>query len=198
MTEQALLFVGPARWGKLWFQYRSFSPLPWLLAMILLPEIAPPSPFLKLCCVMMILLSEGLRIWAVGYAGSVTRTRRDPVGRLVHAGPFRYVRNPLYLANIGLYVATGVLFGLGPLALLMLAYFCLQYSLIVAYEEANLERTFGESYRNYVAAISRWIPIWPGYYSSGERFDFKAALRSERTTLIAMGIVAILYFIIRS
>ena len=104
----------------------------------------------------LISMAEGIRIWAVSYAGSRTRTRGDSVVQLVHAGPYRFVRNPLYIANILMYSLAGVFFGFTTLSALVLFYSCLQYSFIVRFEENVLERDIGPTYIAYKKRVPRW------------------------------------------
>src|SRR4051812_43483428 len=99
------------RIGRFWFKNRSVSPMPLFALMIVLTPDFDPSRLSLSLAIFVVLLAETLRIVAVGYAGSVTRTRGEKVPELVASGPFRYVRNPLYIANIVLYTATGLLFG---------------------------------------------------------------------------------------
>lgn len=140
-----------------------------------------------------VLLAEWVRIWAVGHAGSVTRTRGDTVPRLIHAGPFRYVRNPLYLANIAMYALCGVAFGFGWFSLFIAAYFAVQYHFIVAFEEDTLRREFGVAYAFYCARVARWLPAFsPTVETSSHPFELKKALRSERATLLALVVIAAL------
>ncbi len=175
------------RVGRWWFQRRGVSPLPLIAVCLLLPSQAVLSSFQVTLIVFGVLLAELVRIWAVGYAGSVTRTRGDAVGRLVHAGPFRFVRNPLYLANIALYTLFALAFGFTSLALLVTAYFAVQYSFIVAFEESRLEEEYSAAYRFYCARVHRWIPaFYPQVKSSDHPFSLAGALRSERTTLVAI------------
>ncbi len=182
--------------GRWWFQWRGISPLPVVFLCLVVPPLSVLSTAQLGMVLFGILVAEGVRIWAVGYAGSATRTRGDTVPILVHAGPFRYVRNPLYLANILLYTLAGVAFGLGWYSLFIAAYFAVQYSLIVSYEEDVLTREFGVAYQFYAARVPRWIPSFSvRVESSAHRFDLRKALRSERATFIALLVLIPLYFI---
>lgn len=142
-----------------------------------------------------VVLSEALRIWAVGYAGSTTRTRGDYVGPLFEHGPYRWTRNPLYIGNILLYCAFTFLFGHWFLTFFSLVYFCLQYRFIVSYEEDLLIHRLGESYEAYCKKVPRWLfgsrrldPTTPS-----RAFDLAGALRSERSTLFAIGGTGLLW-----
>jgi protein-S-isoprenylcysteine O-methyltransferase Ste14 len=182
--------------GKAWFQWRGFSPVPFFLAYVLLPAEFVPSAEFTGVMVTFLLACEGLRVWAVGYAGSATRTRGNSIPSLVQAGPFRWVRNPLYVANIGLYAGCGVLFGFKWLALACFIYTSIQYHFIVAYEEERLKQTFGEPYVKYQKEVPRWIPRFiPSPTQSAHSFDLAAALRSERSTVIALTVMAALYIL---
>lgn len=99
------------RVGRQWFKWRGITPIPLLILIIVLPADFGWLGLGYLWIVAGLLMAEGLRIWAVGIVGSVTRTRGDDIPKLVHAGPYRLVRNPLYVANIALYTLTGILFG---------------------------------------------------------------------------------------
>ena len=182
--------------GRVWFQWRSFSPLPFFLLLVVLPPEVSLS-FLGLALALGgILLAEAVRLWAVGYAGSATRTRGDSVPQLVHAGPFRYVRNPLYLANIALYSLAGVLFGFPGLSVLILVFSVVEYVFIVQFEEYVLEQTFGSPYTEYMARVRRWIPrLSPAMESSNHAFSLAKALKSEKSTLLSMLVLAALYWI---
>src|SRR5215831_1478475 len=89
------------------FQYRSYSPIPFLVVMIV---FAHPTPLSLVTGGAMVLAGEFLRLWGVSIAGSETRTT-GPVGGtfLITTGPFSYVRNPLYLGNMLMYIGAGVM-----------------------------------------------------------------------------------------
>jgi protein-S-isoprenylcysteine O-methyltransferase Ste14 len=73
------------------------------------------------------------------------------------SGAFRYVRHPLYLGvllvYLGMTIATASLFSLGVFAAIFLF-----YNYIAGYEEKLMEAWFGEAYKNYKARTGRWLP----------------------------------------
>ncbi len=82
----------------------------------------------------------------------------SPTERLVTSGPYRVVRNPMYL---GVYlVLLGEAALSGSLAVLVwgIAFAAVSATFVLHYEEPNLERRFGEDYRRYCRAIPRWLP----------------------------------------
>ena len=85
----------------------------------------------------------------------------DPPRQFVAVGPYRYVRNPMYIGGFFL------LFGLGlylrsPAIVLMVAAIVLAcHLLVVFYEEPTLRRKFGETYQAYCSAVGRWLPRLP-------------------------------------
>jgi protein-S-isoprenylcysteine O-methyltransferase Ste14 len=89
-------------------------------------------------------------------AGTAVRPDQ-PVTALVTRGPFRYSRNPLYVALTTIYV--GIMITCGewwPLATLVPA-LALVHWRIVRREEQFLEGRFGDEYRAYKARVRRWI-----------------------------------------
>jgi protein-S-isoprenylcysteine O-methyltransferase Ste14 len=82
--------------------------------------------------------------------------------RLVIVGPYRYVRNPM-MWGVGTLTA-GAALALGSLGLWFgLATFLLFITLFVRlYEERDMERRFGEEFRDYSRRVPRW---WPRFRS---------------------------------
>lgn len=97
---------------------------------------------------------------------NVTLTRGERLGlsgtsMLVTDGPFRYVRNPMYLAGIVLLLGVGLLYSTWQimdlvLPLLLLLYF---HICVVRVEEPALRREFGAVYEDYCNTVPRWFPI---------------------------------------
>ena len=185
-----------AKMGRFWFQWRSLSPIPLFILLVVLPPDFVPSVSQALFAGLVIVLAESLRIWAVGHAGSATRTRGDSVPVLCTAGPYRFVRNPLYIANAAMYTACGILFGFSGLSILILFYTAIQYIFIVAFEEETLTREFGEAYTQYCEKVNRWMPSFtPSCAASDHQFDLGRGLRSERSTFYSMSLMAGLFLI---
>jgi protein-S-isoprenylcysteine O-methyltransferase Ste14 len=81
----------------------------------------------------------------------------QPTLALATDGPYRFSRNPLYLAAAGVYL--GITFwvnGLAPL-LLMIPMICLLHWGIVLREESYLKAKFGSTYERYLRSAPRWI-----------------------------------------
>jgi protein-S-isoprenylcysteine O-methyltransferase Ste14 len=99
-----------------------------------------------------------LRIWGTAYLGpGIVQHGQMQAGTVLADGPYRYVRNPLYLGLWCMVVAlafimppTGALF-----ALVVLTVFLLRLTLG---EEAFLSARLGEPYQAYMRAVPRLIP----------------------------------------
>jgi protein-S-isoprenylcysteine O-methyltransferase Ste14 len=81
-----------------------------------------------------------------------------PTQRLVVTGPYRYVRNPIYIAVVAVIFGQALLFGDWRLlwygALLWLSF----HVFVVIYEEPTLKQTFGTEYESFRTNVPRWIP----------------------------------------
>jgi len=97
-------------------------------------------------------------IVAFARLGEGTSAPFDPPRRLVVRGPYRYVRNPMY---VGAFIAlAGASLAYQSLLLLgySLAFLLVAHLFVLGYEEPTLQRTFGSEYRSYCAQVARWIP----------------------------------------
>jgi protein-S-isoprenylcysteine O-methyltransferase Ste14 len=80
-----------------------------------------------------------------------------PSTALVTGGPFRFSRNPAYFAATAIYMGVAIYARSLPAFVLLPIVLALLDRLVVAREEAYLERTFGDTYRTYRAAVPRWF-----------------------------------------
>lgn len=84
-----------------------------------------------------------------------------PPERLVVGGPFRWTRNPGYVAVLAMLVGQALVFGSAAVlayAGLVAAAF---HAFVVLYEEPTLHRTFGAEYEAYCRRVPRWVPRPP-------------------------------------
>jgi len=97
-------------------------------------------------------------VFAFAFIGKGTPAPFDPPRRLVIRGPYRFVRNPMYmgaglaLASAALFYESWPLLGYAGLFLLVTHLF------VVLYEEPTLRRTFGQEYETYCGQVRRWWP----------------------------------------
>jgi len=178
---------------------RSYTPLPFLALMVV---FARPTGASMGIGIALVIMGEMIRLWGVSIAGSETRTT-GPVGGtfLITQGPFAYVRNPLYLGNMLLYVGVGVMSqALFPwLTLAALLYFLWQYALIVSLEEEYLGKKFGDEYSRYSQRVPRFFPVFQRYPASANEqpeLDWGRGIVSERSTLLSIGSVTLLLVLI--
>jgi len=184
---------------ELVFAYRSYTPLPFLVLMVL---FAHPTPVSLAVGFAVMLAGEAIRFWGVSIVGSETRTTGSVGGTfLITTGPYAYVRNPLYVGNMLMYAGVGVMsLAWWPwLLLVAVAWFYVQYTLIVTREEEYLAERFGDSFAAYCRNVRRFLPRWTAY-RSGEAppkgLNFAEGLASERRTLQALVIVTALVVIL--
>lgn len=177
---------------QLLFRYRSYTPIPFVIVMLFFAE---PTTSSVVIGVAVTLLGELIRLWGVAYAGSLTRaTGSVGAPAVVMAGPYAFVRNPLYLGNIFMYVGIGILSNaLFPwLPLVAAVVFILQYALIISLEEEFLGKEFGAGYFEYKKNVPRFIPRLVPYRTPAQTDqtpNWKEAFRSETRTLQALGLI---------
>lgn len=144
-----VLLVGPAL--ILWFtRSTAYS---WDLA-----SIARPWFWLAL-----ILIGVGLHLMVrtVGLFATVgkgTPAPWSPPRKLVVAGVYRHVRNPMIGGAIAVLFGEAWLFQSLPLLFWALFFLAINLVYIPFVEEPRLEKRFGEDYRDYRKNVPRWIP----------------------------------------
>jgi protein-S-isoprenylcysteine O-methyltransferase Ste14 len=120
---------------------------------------APPWP------VTVPVVVVGVVVWLVLDGESSIRFKRagtpvipfKPSTALVTDGAYRFTRNPIYLGMAALYVALAVGLGLMWSFLFLPSILLAVDRLVIAREEAYLERRFGQEYVDYKQRVRRWI-----------------------------------------
>lgn len=97
-------------------------------------------------------------VLAFALVGHGTPAPFDPPRRLVVRGPYRLVRNPMYL-GAGLALAGAALaYRSVALVAYTAALFVATHLFVVLYEEPTLRSTFGGEYQAYCRRVRRWLP----------------------------------------
>jgi len=98
-------------------------------------------------------------VFTFAFIGKGTPAPFDPPRRLVIRGPYRFVRNPMYL-GAGLALAGAALFYESlPLLAYVGLFILVTHLFVLGYEEPTLRRSFGPEYEAYCQHVRRW---WPG------------------------------------
>jgi protein-S-isoprenylcysteine O-methyltransferase Ste14 len=182
---------------RFFFKYRSYTPIPFLLAILIL---AKPSPASLLGGFAVTLLGEFLRFWAVSHAGGSTRTTGEAGAgvELITHGPFAYVRNPLYLGNFLIALGFCIMAAawMPWMLLVFSALFGLQYGLIISLEEERLRQHFGKIYEDYLAQVPRFLPrLRPFRPQNVPAMRLARALKIEKDTLLSMFLITLAIFL---
>ena len=181
---------GSDAWRTLVFKNRGLLLVPVALALIIFGR---PTLTSALVGIGIAAIGELLRIWAVGYSGVTTRADFVTAPQLVTAGPYSYVRNPLYIGNAMIAVGFWIAFS-GDVSLarsaLLLGFVVLLvvgvYATIIPLEEAYLSRTFGAEYEAYRSRVPRLVPLRGALPSSEQRGSWRSGViaQAEIITLV--------------
>jgi len=142
-------------------------PIAWALAVLvgLALDWLMPLPFMPLAAPArwlggaLFAVALALFVWAiVTFTTAGTHVPSSmPTTTIVDTGPYRFTRNPIYLAMFLGLVGLAVAFdSLWMLAVLVPFALVIRYG-VVAREEAYLERKFGDVYRRYRSRVRRWL-----------------------------------------
>lgn len=121
----------------------------------------PLPPWVQLPGLLLSFLGATLALWCVAlfvWTGGGTPAPFDPPRTFVAVGPYRWVRNPMYLGAAGVLAGAGFALRSPAVTLLALVALGVAHLFVVGYEEPALSRRFGASYRDYQRRVPRWLP----------------------------------------
>ena len=134
------------------------------------------------------LLGLLIRAWGSGHL------RKNDA--LAISGPYAYTRNPLYLGSFIMGLGFTIASGRWWLGLLFIALFLGIYLPVMRVESATLAQLFGESFREYAAAVPVFLPRLLPYRSDQPKTGFDQSLylryreyRAALGLLIAWGLL---------
>jgi protein-S-isoprenylcysteine O-methyltransferase Ste14 len=134
--------------------------VPLLLVGTPLPVIQPLS-WLGLALIVPGLLLYLWCLWNLATVGRGTPGPWDPTERVVATGPYRWVRNPMYIAVLAVILGQACLFMSWALVAYAFVIAMVVHTFVVVYEEPTLAEQFCESYIRYCEQVGRWIPRPP-------------------------------------
>jgi protein-S-isoprenylcysteine O-methyltransferase Ste14 len=77
--------------------------------------------------------------------------------KLVTRGPFRYTRNPMYSGLVMMALGFAFYFGTLPFYVVPVLLFLLCNFSFIPFEEAKMQRQFGDQYTDYLRRVRRWV-----------------------------------------
>ena len=126
------------------------------------PQAMMFSRIVILAGALLVFLTAAVRTWGAAYLRTeVVHDTAQHSDALVADGPFRYTRNPLYLATLPMAAGFGILASRLGFLFLVAANWIFVYRLIFR-EEAALRESQGEPYRAYCRSVPRF---WPSFRS---------------------------------
>jgi protein-S-isoprenylcysteine O-methyltransferase Ste14 len=122
----------------------------------------PMVPGLPLKTLGLVLVALGLipSIWAISLfrrEGTEINPTSPANRKLVTSGPYRFTRNPMYLALVVIALGIAIWTGAWPMFLAPLALFTTANWIHIPFEEAKMRRQFAAEFDDYVRRVRRWL-----------------------------------------
>ena len=100
-------------------------------------------------------------VWVFAVVGRGTPGPWDAPRHLVDVGPYRWVRNPIYIGALAVILGEAWLFTSAALLVYAGEAAIVCHVFVIGYEERTLSRRFRESYAAYRLSVPRWLPRPP-------------------------------------
>lgn len=185
-----------APWIQFWGIGTRISLLEWLaleLSHTGLLSFTVATPVVILCGAFIAATGAIFRVWGSAWLGhGVVLHSQMQAGSLMVDGPYRYVRNPLYLGIACMFLALALLMPLSGALLVLVVAPLFLFSLILG-EETFLTAQFGEPYRRYLRSVPRLIPrLRTTLAPSGNKPHWLQGVLSEITPIGVFFTIAVL------
>lgn len=185
--------------GQVLFRLRSLTPLPVVLACLWLlarsrgvagPGGPPVDLALDVVGVLLACAGQALRFYTLGQVpeGTSGQDLWLKASTLNTRGPYAFVRNPLYVGNLGIVLGLLLVANEPWVYALGLGFFFGEYFFIIRAEERFLRERFGEAFDEFCRRVPRWVPrLAPGYEGAlrAGAFDARRAVKKEINPLSA-------------
>jgi protein-S-isoprenylcysteine O-methyltransferase Ste14 len=90
--------------------------------------------------------------------GEGTPAPFDPPRKFVATGPYKFVRNPMYIGGFSVLLGFGLYEQSLTILLFALPWLLCAHLFVILYEEPHLRGTFGTTYDDYCQSVRRWLP----------------------------------------
>ncbi len=123
-----------------------------------------PAPTVEVWSIIaLVLLAAGAAgyfwcLWEFAATGRGTPAPIDPPRHLVMRGPYRFVRNPIYVSVVAVVLGWAAYFHSTEVFLYAIVLAGAFHLFVVGVEEPTLQRKFGDSYTHYRHTVRRWFP----------------------------------------
>jgi protein-S-isoprenylcysteine O-methyltransferase Ste14 len=184
-----------APWIEAWGIGRRISLIEWLGLELIRADamsFAVATAVLIIAAALFAALGAMFRVWGTAYLGPGTVNNTNMVaGKMMADGPYRFVRNPLY---IGLWCMVAAMAFLMPVtgavfAVVLITFFMMRLTLG---EEAFLKAQLGEPYEAYLRAVPRFIPRLRGAPApAGAKPHWLRAVLAELTPIGVFGAILV-------
>ncbi len=148
-------------WIEAWAVATRVSLLEWLaleISRMGLLSFTIATPAVILLAALIALIGAVLRMWGTAYLGpGIVNNAEMKAGAVMADGPYRYMRNPLYLGSWCMMAAMSFLMPVTG-ALLTMAVLTILLLRLILGEEAFLTAQLGDTYRAYQRAVPRIFP----------------------------------------
>jgi protein-S-isoprenylcysteine O-methyltransferase Ste14 len=138
-------------WGWLALDVRQFDPA----IGVTLPEWVKPLGFAAMAAGGALALTCA---YFFATYGRGTPAPFDAPREFVAVGPYRYVRNPMYIGGSLVLGGFGLVERSPSILVLTLVALGLAHLFVVLVEEPSLEWKFGDGFRIYKRSVRRWLP----------------------------------------
>ena len=106
-------------------------------------------------------VGAAVALWCVftfAFIGKGTPAPFDPPRLLVIRGPYRFVRNPMYIGAGLALLGAALFYQSWPLPIYAAVFLLATHLFVLVYEEPTLRQTFGDEYETYCRRVRRWWP----------------------------------------
>ena len=158
--------------------------------------VSPPLIFAPFCFlhetqgflwplgILVFLIGFTIRLWAQQHLHYRLRVRKH----LTITGPYKFVRNPVYIGNVLIALGATLVSELVWMVPITFLWYVIIYGFVIRHEESHLLEKYGEAYRAYMSEVPRWVPRFPGSAKMEllNRFFYASMLKEGHCFLILL------------